>query len=674
MQAMDGIAAGGRLGSVATVFNRESSPKNARASFLAGCAISLSALAVYANSFSCPFLFDDASSVADNPTIRHLWPLWVPLVPPHHHLGLTVEGRPLLNLSLAVNYAISGTDVWSYHALNLAIHVMAGLLLFGIVRRTLDLLNRPAAPILPAEGACVSAANSTLLAFAVALLWTVHPLQTESVTYIIQRAESLMGLFYILTIYCFIRSVDDADGRDRQASGAGWSVLCFVACLLGMASKEVMASAPLMVLLYDYTFVAGSLREAWRRRRRLYLGLASTWLVVVYLTLWNGNRGGTAGFGINVGPWTYALTQFQAISHYLWLSIWPRTLIFDYGTQWVRQASDVVPYALFIGALVAITVIGLRRRSPIGFLGAWIFAILAPTSSIIPGNRQTLAEHRMYLPLAAVIALVVCGGYALLEQIRRAPTVVADHPKSTAGPSAGTGTASRSVVSGLIVLFALAAGLGALTVRRNEVYRSQLSLFRDSVIKRPDNAFARYNLGKALDESGAKLEAIEQYQEAIRLDPTKSQAHDNLGNTLGDLGRWPEAIGQYESALRINPNNATAHDNLGRCLLRMGHKEEARDQFNDVVLLRPDDVEARDNLGGVLLELGHIPEAVQQLQAALRINSGRFETYYMLGNAYLLQGRARDAVVQFEQALRLNPDLADARARLAIARREADEN
>ena len=116
---------------------RPSSPENRRGPLLAAALIALAALAVYANSFSVPFLFDDAPSVVDNPTIRHLWPLWEPLSPPHQHLGLTVEGRPLLNLSLAVNYAISGPNVWSYHALNLAIHLLAGLTLFGIVRRTL---------------------------------------------------------------------------------------------------------------------------------------------------------------------------------------------------------------------------------------------------------------------------------------------------------------------------------------------------------------------------------------------------------------------------------------------------------------------------------------------------------------------------------------------------------
>ena len=163
---------------------------------MGGAILAAGAIAVYSRTFSVPLLFDDNHAIVDNSTIRH-WStaFWPPL-------NTTASGRPILNLSLAINYAISGTAVWSYHALNLAIHVLAGLTLFGIVRRTLAPRAGPAA---------------SLIAFSAALLWTLHPLQTESVTYIVQRAESLMGLFYLLTLYCFIRGAE-ADGA-ASASG-----------------------------------------------------------------------------------------------------------------------------------------------------------------------------------------------------------------------------------------------------------------------------------------------------------------------------------------------------------------------------------------------------------------------------------------------------------------------
>lgn len=618
---------------------------------MAGCAIALLAAAIYAGTLSVPLVFDDAPSIVDNPTIRLLWPPWVALSPPHG-MGLTVEGRPILNFSLALNYAISGTRPWSYHVLNIAIHIGSALALFGILRRTLRWTGNAARSVEPG-GASSSAA--TWLAFAIALLWTVHPLQTESVTYVIQRAESLMGLFYLLTLYCFVRAVEpsipSAPGSEIGCRPPRvWLSLSVGACLLGMATKEITYSAPLIVLLYDRAVWAGSFQEAWRQRRRYYIALACTWLLLAVLLLGTGNRGGTAGFGIGISSWTYAKAEFQAVAHYLWLCFWPHPLIFDYGVHWPETASEVLPYAAVVGFLVVATGYCLVKRPAVGLLGAWFFSILAPTSSLLPGNRQTLAEHRMYLPLAAVLTLVIVAGYQGLRRIRW--------------------TGARRVG----VALALASGVTiccALTVRRNADYRSEIVLYRDTAAKRPENTFAHYNLAKVLDESGSPEAAIPEYREAIRLDPNRSAPYNNLGKALADLGRWPEAIAQYRAALRLAPNYARAHYNLGEALLQLGQKAEAREEFSEAVRLNPADAEARDNLGGVLLELGRVKEAIGQFEAVLRINPGFVQTHYMLGNALMLQGRAADAIPQYEEAVRLRPDFGDARRNLDLARRQA---
>jgi hypothetical protein len=278
---------------------------------VSGAILAAGAIAVYSRTFSFPLLFDDKPAIVDNPTIRH-WStaFWAP-----YDTG--AAGRPIVNLSLAINYAISGESVWSYHALNLAIHILAGLLLFGIVRRTLALRADPA---------------SSLIGFSTALLWTLHPLQTESVTFIIQRTEALMGLFYLLTLYCFIRG-SEADTHFQRR----WFALSVATCLLGMATKEVMVSAPLLVLLYDRTFVGGSFRSAWQRRRALYFGLACTWVLLAALMVSSHKRGGTVGFGLGVTPWDYVVTQCRAIVVYLKLSVWPYPLVVDYGTVVVRN-------------------------------------------------------------------------------------------------------------------------------------------------------------------------------------------------------------------------------------------------------------------------------------------------------------------------------------------------
>lgn len=197
---------------------------NAWTPFVAGCVLVAATFAAYHNSFSGPLVYDDIAAIKENPTILDLSRLADVLNPPNDS-GITVNGRPLINLTLAINYAIGGTEVVGYHVLNLVIHMLAALALFGILRRSLAL------PLLRTRFG--TGPGATSLAFCTALLWAVHPLQTESVTYIIQRAESLVGLFYLLTLYLFVRSV-------QSPRPIVWQSLAVLACLFGMASKEVI--------------------------------------------------------------------------------------------------------------------------------------------------------------------------------------------------------------------------------------------------------------------------------------------------------------------------------------------------------------------------------------------------------------------------------------------------
>jgi protein O-mannosyl-transferase len=604
---------------------------------LACGAIVLAALAAYHNSFSGPFVFDDSSSITDNPTIRPPWSIPALLSPP---VEATVGGRPLVNLSLAINYAMGDTDVWGYHAVNLAIHMLAGLTLFAVVRRT---LARP----LPAD--------ATLLAFTVALLWTVHPLQTEAVTYTVQRTESLMGLFYLLTLYCFIRGVEyqelnyasEAEGSSPVAGHAAggapapaqrrWFRFSITACLLGMASKEVMVSAPVIVLLYDRTFVAGSFREAWRRRRRVYLGLAATWILLGCLVASvGGNRGGTTGAGSGASIGAYALTQFPAVADYLWLSLWPHPLVFDYGAEWVKDAMDVAPAAVGVILLVAATLFALKRQPVLGFLGAWFFAILAPTS-LIPGPRQTMAEHRMYLALAVVIGLAVLGAYAW---------------------------GGRRTV---IAWFAVAIGLGWLTESRNQDYRSELSIWGDTVAKRPDNRWGQCDLGLALSDQGRVAEALPHFERGLKLAPDDPGAHNDLGLALAKLGRLPEAVSQYETALRFRPAFAEAHNNLGLALLELDRPAEALSHLETALRIRPGLPTVHFNMGKVLARIGRMEEAITRYKEAIQFNPRDAAACTNLGNVLVRTGRISDGIAWYETAVQLAPDDAVAQYNLAMA-------
>ncbi len=598
-------------------------PLSPTAVVLAGAVIVLAVLAAYANSFSLPFVFDDLPAIAENPTIRHLQSMGEALHPPSAN-GVTVGGRPLLNLSFALNYAISGNAVWSYHGLNLVIHLLAGLTLFGILRRTLAVVGRvipnppPMIPTTPDRRVKDNAPYP--IAFAAALLWTLHPLQTESVIYSVQRAESLAGLFYLLTLYCFIRA---------SASPAPWKwyPLSIGACLLGMATKEVMASAPLIVFLYDRTFVGGSFRAAWRRRW-FYLGLALTWLLLGYLIVRTGSRGGTAGFGLDAAWWAYALTQCRVIPHYLGLSLWPHPLIFDYGIELIKNPWEAAPYALLLALLVAATVIALWRRPAVGFLGAWFFLILAPSSSVVPVATQTMAEHRMYLPLAAVLTLMVAAIHAV------------------------TGRGS------LLLFLGLASGLGWLTLRRNTDYRSELILWGDTVAKLPDNVRARCNLGVALFQAARLPEAIAQYEAALQIQPDSVEAHNNLGNAFYQSRRVPEAEAQFREALRIEPRSAKAHYNLGTLLVQFGRTPEAVAEYEEALRVDPGYADAHNNLGNVFFQLGRLPEAAAQYELALRSRPDMAEAHNNLGSVLLELGRMAEARQHYEEALRIRPDYA----------------
>jgi tetratricopeptide (TPR) repeat protein len=595
-----------------------------RAVWLAGAIIAVADLAAYANSRSGSFVFLDVSAILENPTIRHLWPLGPVLSPPSDG-GLTVGGRPLVNLSLALNYALSGTRVESYHLANVAIHLLAGLTLFGVVRRT-----RPRAE------------QSCFVALVVALLWTLHPLQTESVTYVIQRAESMMGLFYLLTLYCFIRGADGSPARRV------WLSLSVICCFLGMATKEVMASAPVIVFLYDRTFLSGSFGEAWRRRRQWYLALAATWIPLGWLVLGTGgDRGGTSGFGLGVSWWTYAGTQFPAIVHYLRLAIWPRPLVFYYPVQWSQPLGLELPCLLAVLALVGGSLgaffggefvqpesggdrVGARA---FGFLGLWFFAILAPTS-LVPGMSQTLAEHRMYLALAPVII-------------------------------AGVLAAQAWIGNRVLCLFlAVAVGFGIMTARRNLNYRNDLTLWSDTVAKSPGSPYVQSNLGLVLASAGRLPEAIAHFKQALQLNPSYAEAQNNLGLALAGTGDLPEAVVHYQKALQLKPAYPEAHSNLGVALADLGRYDEAIQHFVAALKLTPNYADARNDLAVTLASVGRTAEAIGQYREMLKLDPSRADTHYNLGNALLQINRPAEAISEYEEALRLNPGNPEAHANL----------
>ena len=640
---------------------------------VASVLIVVAGLAAYAGSFSGPFVFDDPSSITENPTIRQLWPPWDVLATPR--ANVTAQGRPVLNLSFAVNYAISKSDVWSYHALNVFIHILAGLTLYEIVRRTLvnggiwlagtrGLSVTRGAMVAAPEAAASRTAMAMAIGLVVALLWTLHPLQTESVTYIVQRAESLMGLFYLLTLYGFVRYAEAGLSRPP----AKWALWSIVACGLGMATKEVMVSAPVMVLLYDRAFVAGSFREAWQKRRAFYGGLAAGWIILgLCLLRGGGTRGGSLGLGVGGSWWDYASTQFEAIGRYLLLSFWPHPLVFEYGAFKVQHTSEVLPWAVIVVPAVVGTLWALWRRPVFGFLGGWFFAMLAPTS-LVPGTSQMIVEHRMYLSLAAVLVLAVWVGYPLTVHLgigNIGQTPAAGRQARGLSPYEVGGARRRSAAALLVFALPIAAGFGWLTFERNAVYRSGLGLWSDTVAKRPNNPMAHYMLAEELLALRRFEEARRHLEEATRLHRRFSLAHERLGELLVRQGEPVKAAVHFEEALRQKPDFADAHANFGNLLAKQGRTDEAIAHLERAVAITPEFAEAHLDLANLILQSGRAAEAIVHFQQVLRLQPDFPAVEYNLANTFAALQRHEEAIAHYGKALRLKPDYPTAAFNLA---------
>jgi len=577
----------------------------------------------YANSFSGPFIFDDLT--------------WIREIPENPHIRHPGTGRPLVCLTLALNYALSGLEPWSYHAVNLAIHAFAALVLFAIVRRTLQgprLRNR-------------LEAHANGLAGAVAVLWAVHPLQTESVTYIIQRAESLMGLFLLLTLYCVIRG-DDSPRRLWWHTGA---VAC---CALGMGSKEGMMIAPIIVLLYDRIFLADSWAEVWHQRSGLYTGLSATWLILIALVVVNRALGGyLPGFTV-ISPWRYAQNQFGAIAHYLRLAFWPDKLCIDYGWQASSvPKSWILAGVIIIWPLLTATVWALGRAPTLGFLGAWFFLTLAPSSSVVP-IQDMVAERRMYLPLAAVMTLAVIAVWNGL-------TVLSRH----------LGWTRVAQTSACFALTALIAGaLAWRTAERNKEYHSAIVIWTNTIHQRPQNPRAWNNLGYSYYKAGRFDSAIASYKHAIELLPAYSMAHLNLGDVCIAQGRYQEAVTHLSEALRLNPDDADAHNDLGYALRQLGDREKAMEHFRTAIRLQRNHARAHYNLSVLLTDLGDFDQALRELQTARRLLPDRPDIPFKLGVLLSNHGRYAEACANFAEALRLKPDFELARQYLQLCEKK----
>jgi protein O-mannosyl-transferase len=626
------------------------------------------AVLAFSPALRAPFQFDDTASIPGNTSIRRLWPPSIPLHPPGG--GTAVSGRPVVNYSLAINYAINewlGVDqapgaggpseTLGFRIVNLLIHLVCGALLFGIIRRTLR----------TGRVGDAWAGSAEYVAGAVSCVWLLHPIQTEAVDYLIQRTELMVSGFYLATLYASIRGWD---ATTRRAS-LGWYALAITACVLGMGSKEVMISAPLIVILYNRAFRGTSWREVIGLggvRPWFYAALAVTCVIPVASVV-SGARSSTAGFGRGMAWYQYLLSQGWAIPHYVRLLVWPRGFTFDYGQApvagWVPVLGLIVLGLCVVATLAAWT--RADRWGWFGFLGAWFFLLLAPSSSVVPIRTEIAAERRVYLASAALFVLIVAGIEWLRRRVmERAPNPILGRHRQWA-------------------LAAIVALLVVLTFQRSRAYADPEVLWRDVAQRVPTNPRGLDNLAAAVLRSGPtrRAEAEALLRQAIAVDSNYLPAWSNLAVVVGDANRPGEAQQLLEHALRINPLYVRGTEQLGILLastgqdaraipllerdvaeapreepllalasayVGVGRRNDAAEAFRRVLELDPDRTDVMRNLGGVLVEEGKGADALPYLEQAASLEPGSGFGLALLGLAEAELGRRDDAAAAAQAA------------------------
>lgn len=546
------------------------SPESKRICILCSVLVFATVL-VYLPGLNAPFLLDDRVITDNEESLR---------APGSFDMEFIGYRRIVIFLSLALNYALGGVDVRGYHVFNLLVHLTAGLTLFGIVRRTLRL------PIF--EGNHAESADG--FAFAVALLWMLHPLQTQAVTYTIQRCESMMAMFYLLCLYCVLRGSQSARAWPWYAGGvaAGW---------LGMGCKEVMVTAPIVIVLYDRIFLSPTWKAVVRRRWPLYLALIPipAWLLFSAAS----ETAPTAGFDCKtVSAWQYLRSQPGVLFHYLRLAAFPDRLCFDYRWPVAETWQEILVPTAAIATLLAATVLALRYRPFVGFLGAAFFLILAPTSSIMP-IADLAVEHRMYLPLAALVVLGVLAARVGVAQIARRPS-------------------RRGFL--VLSLVLVAAMFMVRTAARNSLYRSPVAVWANVMSVAPHNARAHWSYGAYLAKAGHMDEAIRCYRKTIQLSPEHVDARLDLAAALARRGNADEAIEHFRRAIAINPKIHAAHYNLGILLSTKGDSKGAAGHFGEAVALKPEQVKYTYMLAVALERCGDLNGGAEYYRRTLQLD------------------------------------------------------
>ncbi len=629
--------------------------------------IILLGIIVYSNTIYVPFIFDDIVNIVEKREIKDSSIYLAPLKGEGFGKARGIQRRYAGSLTFALNYELHGLDVAGYHILNLLVHIVNAILVYSLVVLTFS------TPLLRQAGSG-ELRRSKLIAFFAALFFISHPLQTQAVTYIVQRFTSLAAMFYLFSLVMYVKARLALIEGDKTLYPRVRRILLYGLSLLfavfAMMTKEIAFTLPLIVCLYEFMFFRGNIGK-----RILYLSLVALTILIVPISILGVDKpfedlavilSEETIVESNLSRLDYMFTQFRVIVTYIRLVFLPVNQNLDYDYPLYHSFFDIGVFSSF---LLLMSIFGLamyffyrcRNSVPqarlITFGVLWFFITLSVESSFIP-IIDVINEHRMYLPSIGIFIVLVTGFFLFAEKARERwrnmETVI--------------------ISCAAIIVLTLSAAAYA----RNGVWQSGIVLWEDVVSKSPGKHRAHYNLAFEYEASGLIDKAINHYQSAVRIKPAYFQAHENLShayagkgmaskaaehlqiaskirssfsedfNNTGKLyfskGRIDKAIGQFHIALKFNYSSPDVHNNLGIAYQKKGHVNGAITEFKFASRFSPGWTDPRLNLGRIYFERGYINRAREQFERLLQIDPQHDEAKQLLLSIYRLEGRKNGAL------------------------------
>ncbi|MFH1359947.1 MAG: tetratricopeptide repeat protein [Candidatus Omnitrophota bacterium] len=614
--------------------------------------IALLSLCVYSNTFQSDFQFDDLSTIVGNPAIRGM--------PNVRQLWASFNTRFFTGFTFALNYAVGGLHVSGYHLINVLIHICSSVCVYIFVLLTFQT---------PALRDSSLKEKSYLISLFAALLFAVHPIQTQAVTYITQRAQSMAVLFYLLALNLYIKF--------RLTSRPVFHLAAFLVVLLGMFTKELMLTFPFVLLAYEFYFFNLAF-EAWKKSLKLFVPFFLTLLIIPLCIMIDYHPTSVLTFrkqfitsSLNLSTF---LTKIDVQRTFLRLLVWPvnQNLDYDYPLSTGFFSPSTFSAFCLLVALLICAVYLFRRQRIISFCILWFF-LTTPVEFMAMAYfaRDIMFEHHLYLPMVGFSLLISFG---LTKILRNTKYIVL-------------------ILGGLVLILSWAA------YERNKVWADPITLWSDVTKKSPNKPRPYSNLGFAYARIGQFDQAIRNLQKSISVDPTYEEAYVNLCGQWGYLHEYDKAIVYCERAIHLDPfltqgyrNLALAYaskrnldqaiyyyyraleadpsgeveifTNLANIYEKKGNLNKAIHAYLRVVELEPKNFAAYNNLALTFMKKGQPQEALKYANKAAQVNSLSAQANNTLGVILAQNGNIKEARLSFTRAVRLDPDNQDFRKNL----------